>query len=101
MMSLATATDKRSRCYSYIGLLLMQMNEQGVNDVSNINQTLGTSFNSSIPIVSQIKSELDSIDPVIYRVYIRSFSNSYELGIAELVYVKNYVKNRTVFIIII
>ena len=97
IMSMLYSINRTSSCYSYIGNLLMKMNDQNVEDVSKVNQNLASSYDSSIPISTQIKNQFDSINPVFYKIIMRMFNSTYEFGIGDLVYVKRYLRNTTVF----
>ncbi len=95
-MSTSSWLNRTNKCYSFLGNLLLQMNDQNVDDISKVNQNLPGSYDSSIPILTQIKNQFDSINPVFYRIIMRDFNSSYEFGVGDLAYVKRYLKNTTV-----
>jgi hypothetical protein len=92
-------SNKTSNCYYSVGNLLIQMIDQGVFDISKVNHNLPSSFDSSKPIINQIKDVLDAVNPVIYNFFLikyngNGYSNySYDFKFHDLIKLKNNLKN--------
>ena len=80
------------------------MADQGVDNVSKVNPSIPSSLNTQIPVLIQFKNRFDSINPVLYKLLIRSDNNSYfynqlsikEFVIYDLAIASYYLNNATV-----
>ena len=95
--------NSTTSCNSFAYNLLLQMADQGVDDVSKVNPSIPSSLDTKIPVLIQFKNRFDAINPVLHKVLMRNNNNSYmyqlsntEFMLYDLEKLSDYLRNFTV-----
>ena len=96
LKSLKYYTNSTTSCNFYICNSILQMNEQGVDDISKVNASRPTSFDPSISALTQIQQLFQIVDPVFFQIFLKSVNKTSGFTINDYVEAKMMIKNTTV-----
>jgi hypothetical protein len=86
-------TDTTSSCNFYLSNLILQMDEQGVVDISKIDPTKPSSFDLNLPVLTQIQQLFTTFDPVFLKIFTKMLNKTDEFTLNEFVQIKTILKS--------